>query len=107
MRISDWSSDVALPISQDARVGTNLGRLKALQRRQPRRVYRVDCREVIDELLGKDLPQFRPEVSADPRDLRRRPRRRLGRACSKARSEARRVGNEGVSTFRSRWLPDT
>src|SRR3546814_6588134 len=70
MRISDWSSDVC---SSDL----------------PRRVYRVDCREVIDELLGKDLPQFRPEVSADPRDLRRRPRRRLGRACSKAVDQRR------------------
>src|SRR3546814_15201266 len=29
-------------LSQDARVGTNLGRLQALQRRQPRRVSPVD-----------------------------------------------------------------
>src|SRR3546814_16000186 len=106
MRISDWSSDVC---SSDL----------------PRRVYRVDCREVIDELLGKDLPQFRPEVSADPRDLRRRPRRRLGRACSKAvdqrrmrqvgalrvdtiagRSEGRRGGTGSVSRCESRGSPE-
>src|SRR3546814_5011177 len=87
MRISDWSSDCALPICHGQRVDQRLG---------PQRRHRAP---VGAEVVGGQVSRQRADepVAVD----------RLGRFVEVAveRSEERRVGKECVSTCRSRWLP--
>src|SRR3546814_20043304 len=84
MRISDWSSDVCssdlVPISRDGYVRRVRGVLSALARGEEGGAA-VNNR--IAEILGEP----------DPKTL------------AEARSEERRVGQECVSTCRSRWSP--
>src|SRR3546814_7167475 len=82
MRISDWSSDVC---------SSDLARLCA--DRQGARGGVEDGRICLRRL------DDRADGAEDGRDGNRRPVR-------EARSEERRVGEECVSTCRSRWSPD-
>src|SRR3546814_14071176 len=86
MRISDWSSDVCLPISRDRR-DRLLDRLRDVERHHLRAMLHVrlgEPRRTLD--VGDD--QLRLAV-LDPR--------------GQFRSEERRVGKEGVSSCRSWW----
>src|SRR3546814_6607500 len=90
MRISDWSSDVC---SSDLRrspvVRADAGGKRA------RRIAAADAACVL----------YGAERSAHARHGRRDPQPSAGRRSRGGRSEERRVGKEGVSTWRSRWLP--
>src|SRR3546814_3279349 len=80
MRISDWSSDVC---SSDLQIERTRPRGGAPRRREP------------DGDLQSAVSLRRRWSGQDPSD-----------ACHRlARSEERRVGNECVSTCRSRWSP--
>src|SRR3546814_19778554 len=93
MRISDWSSDVC---SSDLRLrprcqrSRNPGEMRALRPGNP-----------MTDRLTITLAQLNPVVGdiGGNADRLRRARRVA------ARSEARRVGKECVSTCRSRWSP--
>src|SRR3546814_12794000 len=94
MRISDWSSDVcssdlarrALPAdAEHPRVLVDLAALN-LQDGQ-----RNEAKNLLQQVL--DGRQATPEIEA------------LARSLLKERSEERRVGEEWVSTCRSRWQP--
>src|SRR3546814_5767797 len=80
MRISDWSSDCALPISPPPPASY----------RAMRKGAAITPADVLSEdaLAGADLL-----ILAQPR------------ALTPVRSDARRVGKECVSTCRSRWSP--
>src|SRR3546814_15200818 len=78
MRISDWSSDVALPISQ--RVGA-IPAAGDEQERQARRQAEQETEHIGPSTLGER------------------------RNIVLLRSEERRVGKECVRTCRSRWSP--
>src|SRR3546814_14910669 len=97
MRISDWSSDVCLPISPQRRhpcPGAG----------QPRRQTR-ECR---DEQVGGS--EAEAERRKDSKDFRRPAAQREpdggAEERRRARSEERRVGKEGGSTCRPRWAPN-
>src|SRR3546814_19349424 len=120
MRISDWSSDGALPISPSAvlsgvaraaRGGVlikgsgpleTLGSLHALAfdktgtltEGRPRITDIVAASGVSDDELMK--------IAVAVESLSDHP---LAEAIARVRSEERRVGKECVSTFRSRWSP--
>src|SRR3546814_1326753 len=79
MRISDWSSDVCS--SDLVAYGSEEQKLKWLPRM------------VSGELIGV-IAMSEPGIGSDLRSMR-----------TQARSEERRVGNECVSTCRSRWSP--
>src|SRR3546814_16589990 len=83
MRISDWSSDVC---SSDLLGIDRIGI-----------VYRERTQIGIKAVLG--LLRHREGAGQGELD-------RLGRMAAQERSEERRVGNECVSTCRSRWSPD-
>src|SRR3546814_18780646 len=96
MRISDWSSDVCS--SDLARGGLVVGGLD-LDARLRGVAHRIAL------LVGLDLDA---EPVAFPADLDARDAEavtRLGEVDERGRSEERRVGNECVSTCRSRWSP--
>src|SRR3546814_3470681 len=92
MRISDWSSDVcssdlageaspaALGVVQVVHPGVHLGRVGE----HPHHALLVQVRR-------RDGAVAATDAASRERDL--------------LRSEERRVGKEGVSTFRSRWSP--
>src|SRR3546814_20778283 len=130
MRISDWSSDVC---SSDLLTDEEWEQIAPLMPKPGRRgrPREVDFREVINAVRylvrsgcgWRMLPiHFGPwqTVYGWFRELARRflfqtihdvtlmlDRERAGREASPtARSEERRVGNEWVSTCRSRWSPD-
>src|SRR3546814_3412064 len=84
MRISDWSSDVC---SSDLREDADSGRIKARLLQRARIIFREDS-AAVDAVMGQVIST---QV--------------LGTQAG-ARSEERRVGNECVSTCRSRWSPD-
>src|SRR3546814_12866633 len=86
MRISDWSSDVCSSdlIAPKFRTGDYFGGIH-------------DAVGALTQLIdGEPLP---PPVEGAPRESR-------GMGLQGMRSEERRVGNECVSTCRSRWSPD-
>src|SRR3546814_9468882 len=99
MRISDWSSDVC---SSDLAFLDDVANPPA----QGEDVRRQDGGgfERDGAVIGQNEPGHQPEqagfAAAAGAD-------EDGRAAGgdRQRSEARRVGNEGVSTFRSRWSP--
>src|SRR3546814_1074576 len=82
MRISDWSSDVALPISAAIEDSKHLAKIASA--------------------VGADA-HVGHWSSAMKR--RREPSDRIQAILDKMRSEERRVGKECVSTCRSRWSP--
>src|SRR3546814_5464890 len=85
MRISDWSSDVALPIyGIEAEVQ---GREK-----HPYSIWRKMAERHVSFEQLSDVMAFRAVVG-NVED------------CYRTRSEERRVGKECVSTCRSRWSP--
>src|SRR3546814_5847100 len=88
MRISDWSSTCALPISRPAAT------------RRSRATDRLGAAE------RRDDPGAADGKSARRRALTRRQGARSGAAGARGRhrSEERRVGKECVSTSRYRWL---
>src|SRR3546814_13946252 len=112
MRISDWSSDVC---SSDL-LGTHLLQLfQATAVVQPRlvgigphstRETRKNCirRVLVDKVAGGRMPRLDDTVLDGIKNLQRR----HDTTCAKRldldpRSEERRGGTEGVSTWRSRW----
>src|SRR3546814_18625999 len=110
MRISDWSSDVC---SSDLRT-------RALDRRLDKRVIGIhplglvgvdladqDQRVAHDDAGKADQAQDRVEAE---RLVEQQQRRHHAHQCEgrcAERSEERRVGKEWVSTFRSRWSPNS
>src|SRR3546814_1634626 len=92
MRISDWSSDVALPISL-------CGQYRRLARRVAAGPGGGPVSGALRPFLHADtgkLPLFdMPEMAG----------RAVRHALVDDRSEERRVGKECVSTCRSRWSP--
>src|SRR3546814_16788185 len=106
MRISDWSSDVALPILQAAHE-----KRAGFVRRQ--REDRVGGLERFTKMAGLQ-PELRHRLQRlDIGRIERYgvairiigPRNRVRRHLDPASSEERRVGKECVSKWRSRWLP--
>src|SRR3546814_15334568 len=107
MRISDWSSDCALPISFRVQVESaeaTLRRAEATQvlarqqadRQRELRERNVASAQQLDNAVAV-LAQADADVAAA----------RAGLAAARLdRSEERRVGKECVSTCRSRWSPD-
>src|SRR3546814_18807557 len=101
MRISDWSSDVCSSdlglLGRDRqRVDQRLDLFRRVQRRQRDAQARA--------AFGHGWRADR----GDPESLlleRRGHRHRLRVAAAQQRSEERRVGEEWVSTCRSRWAP--
>src|SRR3546814_13116303 len=100
MRISDWSSDVC---SSDLLC---FGRLDSLSG-ETSYIGRIGLLDADNDyepvLLDWRAPASRPfyvATAANPENMRRR-------RPFHTRSEERRVGNEGGSTFRSRWWPYT
>src|SRR3546814_15047899 len=99
MRISDWSSDVC---SSDLLMLDTAGRLHVDQQLMDemqavsRTANPAETLLVVDSLTGQDAVQvaqrFTDQVPLTGVVL--------------TRTEARRVGKEGVSTCRSRWTPD-
>src|SRR3546814_2276476 len=95
VRISDWSSDVC---SSDLDAGAVEPRLPV----EPGRVGgKLVRRHRVVDLADVAAVGDRP---ADLRDLGLERHDRIGRLF-RIRSEERRVGNECVSTCRSRWSP--
>src|SRR3546814_4026830 len=104
MRISDWSSDVC---SSDLHQAGEAG--KAEKRDRTGNEERVIAH--VDEQVG-DLVEpsaGRPDTQGIGQDRQGRvagPARQTGQTpAGIRRSEERRVGNEWVSTCRSRWAP--
>src|SRR3546814_14563169 len=99
MRISDWSSDVALPIcAQELELVKLLAQFPrtveaAASAREPHRIafYLADVAAAFHAWynLGNDDPSARIVLDNDPELT--------------ARSEERRVGKEWVRTCKSRW----
>src|SRR3546814_3947443 len=99
MRISDWSSDVC---SSD--LGTPLFAGDAAWKTDASDGADAQARQVGDNHDG--IHFFPIEARASPIDeLCRKRSSALGALPSPLRSEERRVGKEGVRTFRSRWSP--
>src|SRR3546814_12910473 len=100
MRMSDWSSDVC---SSDLVGG------RSLRSDRTRRLYEISGR-MGRTAVGADARGARRRDEILQGDLRHGPRER-GREGASAqgradlRSEERRVGQECVSTCRSRWSP--
>src|SRR3546814_14970803 len=93
MRISDWSSDGALPICAEGHVG---------QRAQGRVGQAVRDRGAEQQPL---VPGATLGLQDSRADLGRSVEARATAARCPGRSEERRVGKECVSTCRSRWSP--
>src|SRR3546814_16768155 len=95
MRISDWSSDVC---SSDLPQGVRVNAVAPGVVWTPR----------ISQFLGEEGRAMQADNTplrrvAEPRDIAAAA---LFLSTDLARSEARRVGKECVSTCRSRWAPD-
>src|SRR3546814_16210060 len=91
MRISDWSSDVCSSYLHIGRLGVR------------RRVARIEAAALVD----RDVDEHRAGAHG-AEHLARDELRRFGAGDQDRaddRSEERRVGNEGVSPWRSRWSP--
>src|SRR3546814_11863863 len=96
MRISDWSSDVC---SSDLYKRCSAGTLR------PRRTWRVERSDRQAQGCGQPGPDQETQrmVSQARKPEQAGP---AFPAAAAGRSEERRVGNECVSTCRSRWAPD-
>src|SRR3546814_15957827 len=100
MRISDWSSDVC---------SSDLSCAGAIGKTTPKGVTINTDEDFVTALLEEEgvavvhgaafegSPAFRVSYAASTSSLKE--------ACIRIRSEERRVGNECVSTCRSRWSP--
>src|SRR3546814_3616996 len=102
MRISDWSSDGALPISPvsfEAREAAAHG-----LHRQAEVIGNVTTCHAQHNRAGRLTPTFLPlgDLKQEGRNLLERS---LATQQDHPRSEERRVGKECVSTCRSRWSP--
>src|SRR3546814_21102557 len=102
MRISDWisdvcSSDLAEILARDAEI------VGAREAKAEKNGVVVALQGVERQLAPEALFQDRPDA-ANGENIGRFA---LGETVDRlvGRSEDSRVGNEGVSTFRSRWLP--
>src|SRR3546814_11876646 len=98
MRISDWSSDVC---SSDLRLGQEEGGLD------------VDVHHLVPARLGETLERFAPRgagiVDEDVEPFLARLKflgERTAALDRRERTEERRVGKEGVSTCRTRRVPE-
>src|SRR3546814_19716804 len=90
MRISDWSSDVCSSDLLFERLDLIAHRDAADQQRHRELVIAAVFLEILGDLRGKLTRRLEDQAARHPRA---------------ARSEERRVGNECVSTCRSRWSP--
>src|SRR3546814_12773610 len=93
MRISDWSSDVC---SSDLRT------LQALGDTELQAQVGTAVDDALTALQNKAPQRLQPVM----REMEAQRLRELILAWLVVRSEGRRVGEEGVSTCRSRWSPD-
>src|SRR3546814_20608426 len=111
MRISDWSSDVcssdlnngSLIVEAGTGTGKTYAYLVPALMSGKRTLVSTGTRTLQDQLFHRDLPRVRDALRAPSRVALLK-----GRAnylCLYRRSEERRVGNEWVSTCRSRWSP--
>src|SRR3546814_15801379 len=105
MRISDWSSDVCSSDLVDAyRESVSLQCTEAVIARHP-----PSCGEMIQRrFLGSVRILCGRAVSRSARSLQSKYQTMENHThylCSRMRSEERRVGNECVSTCRTRWSP--
>src|SRR3546814_11546308 len=113
MRISDWSSDVC---SSDLTINDLKGRLKMLSTRQTSRARLASGIAAVALVTATGLGVTASGTQA-AETIRTRVSRTIGMDLTNsgavwtiaplgaARSEARRVGKEWVSTGRSRWSP--
>src|SRR3546814_20815365 len=102
MRISDWSSDVALPIYADAESGEPISspaRVKLMNQRlhQPRTRHAERMAKRDGSTVGLDLRRIIRDARAAQYGK--------GLRSEGLRSEGRRVGKECVSTCSTRWSP--
>src|SRR3546814_18060689 len=105
MRISDWSSDVC---SSDLRA-THVNYLTQLAV-DPSAWLALATLIVMEVVLGIDNLIFISILTNKLPEQQRSKARRVGIALAlilRLRSDERRVGNECVSTGRSRWSPDS
>src|SRR3546814_18909315 len=104
MRISDWSSDGALPICPGA-----LPRLLALSQHRPLLSPQSVADQLAMSIAGASKLLDRAAAAGLLIEITQRRSWRLFLTPDMAiafRSEERRLGKEGVSTGRSRWSPD-
>src|SRR3546814_19847054 len=99
MRISDWSSDVCSSDLADVRIAPQVAEAKAHQRAL---LGIVNADVALDQFLGLGTRDLDVEVAVTGvlggTD-------QCGDGACQERSEERRVGKEGVSTWRARgWL---
>src|SRR3546814_15558709 len=114
MRISDWSSDVSLPISERREVPHQrlfhiLGRAAAFKH-GPRRLFQkrvvlLGRRDIVGELADNEFLVGGLRLGRRLIDLRKSGVEVARLLKLLRRSEERRVGKECVSTCRSRWSP--
>src|SRR3546814_16693738 len=123
MRISDWSSECALPIFEgklrrgDGYIATEggaaaserlirLNRLEAIEDLRPKSAAQVETADASLTAAGKAAQQASEQLATGRTALSRADQmlREALRAADE-RSEERRVGNECVSTCRYRWWP--
>src|SRR3546814_13923762 len=97
MRISDWSSDVCS--SDLARRQTDEDTREAERLAELRRAYNA-ANGIVEEAPAEATEAVRKAVRGHSRATEAQPLPVVDR------SEERRVGNECVSTCRSRWSPD-
>src|SRR3546814_15001640 len=104
MRISDWSSDVCSsdPHEVEGRRGAAAGEAAAVDDEAVR--AHCDLRKARGEVL-EVLPMGRRRAAVEKAGAGEQPASGLDAANRAKRSEERRVGQEGVSTCRSRWPP--
>src|SRR3546814_14182427 len=103
MRISDWSSDVCSSDLLESSLLADMTRKKVTQ---------ADLDAVLagspdvpaDSAAAVAVAKYRDAQEAAYDDLKQR-RKAVADASARQRSEERRVGNEWVSTCRSRWAP--
>src|SRR3546814_20793208 len=100
MRISDWSSDVCSPICYSV-ANLNYGALEADVTLSPRIAPQMIGMGMIQAIHDADLLARADPDDADGDGISGKP----AIVRDHRRSEERRVGNECVSTCRSRWSP--
>src|SRR3546814_14699257 len=101
MRISDWSSDVcSSDLASEAAVLALAGNANRFTQGIPQLQAQLD--EVVRAMSSSGSPSSQIYIALRQNVLAGN----LARRVTQVRSEARRVGKEGVSTCIYRWSPD-